>query len=69
MQPCHEDLPTLMMLFQGSHKRKHTEITKVNEIPLKYILKTKRRCTRRMKGTREQEKEQEEEEDQIPPWN
>jgi hypothetical protein len=42
MQPCHEDLPTLMMLFQGSHKRKHTEITKVNEIPLKYILKTKR---------------------------
>jgi hypothetical protein len=37
------------MLF---HKRKLTEITKVNEIPLKYILKTKRRCTRRMKGNK-----------------
>jgi hypothetical protein len=52
MQPCHEDLPTLMMLFQGSHKRKHTEITKVNEEPLKYIVKTKRRCTRMMKGNK-----------------
>jgi hypothetical protein len=40
------------MLFQGSHKTKHTEITNVNEIPLKYILKTKRRCTRRMKGNK-----------------
>jgi hypothetical protein len=40
------------MLFQGSHKRKHTEITKVNEVPLKYIVKTKRRCTRMMKGNK-----------------
>jgi hypothetical protein len=52
MQPCHEDFPTLMMLFQGSHKRKHTEINKVNEIPLKYILKTKRSWTRGMKGNK-----------------